>query len=337
MKKNTTDSKVVIFSQAPADIRHVLYLYEGLRSGASILIVVVNARSNYEYLRSLNLAAAIDFVPLVSPKNVLAFLALRVRLESFWRKNFLDLERAQVYFFARNFDYVTPFFVERLSSQNQIYYTELYHTDGLDATGVRCLLSKAFFRIFLGIKIRFFLGSGHPVYQYLMPTNVLFRSSDIELQLVSSYYHRPKIKKDRSLLLFESNGELQEWYESYQEDLEKIINDLISEFDIFIKPHPRLGCSAFLYSMDVEVIDGSVPAEMLSLDCFECIMGIETTSLVTADHPRKISIINLFRVRDESVRGYYKRYLDHLGAGKFSYVNDIDSLIYRSPDSVAPA
>lgn len=337
MKKNTTDNKVVIFSQAPADVRHVLYLYEGLRGDASISIVVVNARSNYDYLRSLSLEAAIDFVPLISPKNVLAFLALRVRLESFWRKNFFELKRAQVYFFARNFDYVTSFFVERLSSQNQIYYTELYYTDGPDITGVRCFLSKVLFRTLLGIKIRFFLGSGRPIYQYLMPPNVLFRSSDIKLQLVSAYCHQPKLKKDRSILFFESNGELQEWYESYREDLEKIINNLMSEFDIFIKPHPRLGCSAFLHSMGVEVMDGSVPAEMLSLDCFEYVVGIETTSLVTADHPRKISIINLFRVRDESVRGHYKRYLDHLGAGKFSYVNDIDSLIYRSPDSVAPA
>jgi len=63
--------KVILFSQAPADIKYVLFLYEKFKDDKQIDIIVVNVENNFKYLQSLNLKARLYFVPVIGAKNIL--------------------------------------------------------------------------------------------------------------------------------------------------------------------------------------------------------------------------------------------------------------------------
>ncbi len=131
------------------------------------------------------------------------------------------------------------------------------------------------------------------------------------------------ISSKNNLLLLESNSKLDQKFKNYQDDLIFILNVLKKKYNIYVKPHPRLGYSPFLDQYATGMIESFVPVELLCLDDFFIVIGIDSASIATASHDNKYSVIDLFSFKNNSEKQNLKKYLDELSNGSLKYIENV--------------
>ena len=112
--KTEMNNQTCIFFQAPAELPYVIQLYDEYKDKSHVKIVVVNVYSNYEFIKSLNLACAeIIFCewPRIKKNIILSIPSIRRYLKDFWALNFESTSEGNVFFFSASFDWVTAFFI----------------------------------------------------------------------------------------------------------------------------------------------------------------------------------------------------------------------------------
>jgi hypothetical protein len=316
---------MVLFSQAPADIQYVLSLYDKYKNKYKILIVVVNVKNNYKYFESLNLGVRVDFIPLVGQNKKLEFLKYVFKLRTIYSVLFKNISDAEVYFFSKNYDYVTAFFIEKLMKNNTIYFYDIYKIDGEELGGYKYTLKKLIIKFLFGINIKFFSLPPSIAYQYKFDNKNVHQISSVNSAKLYKYRIK-KINNKKNLLLFESNGEQSEDFLNYKENMMTILNELKDRYNIYIKPHPRLGYSQILNKYKVNVIPDYIPGELVDTKDFDIVLGIDSSSIAIIKHHNKYSLINLFEFKDDTRKQYLKEYLDNLSIKNILYIKNIKSI-----------
>lgn len=321
--------QLILFSQAPADIIYVLSLYEQKKDHYKVKIIVVNVINNFKFLKSLKLKAEIEYVPVIAKKNLLKLFIFFIRLRIIYIKLFNKIDRSEVYFFSNTEDYVTAFFIEKLSLKHNVYFIDIHKIKGPEIFGFKNSLSKIIVQFLLGIRIKFFIHySGVSAYQALFDLNrVAEKKLNPNVNLSKQYQYRINNQADKKkLLLFEGNGALSILYVDYEKTLRAIIEKLSKKYKIYIKPHPRLGYSDFLNDYDVIIVENHIPSEFIFLDNFDVILGIVTTAIATSKHYNKYSLINLFEFTDKSAKIKFKKHMDDISGRTLTHISDIEKI-----------
>jgi hypothetical protein len=321
--------QLILFSQAPADIIYVLTLYEQKKENYKVKIVVVNVINNFKFLKSLKLKAEIEYVPIIAKKNTLKLLTFFLRLRFMYLKLFNKIYKAEVYFFSNTADYATAFFIEKLSYTSNVYFIDIHKIKGPEVYGFKNSLSKIAVKFLLNIKIKFFISySGGTGYQYLFdPNRVVEKKLNPNENVLNQYQYRINNQGNKKkLLLFEGNGASSSFYVDYEMTLGAIIEKLSKKYEIYIKPHPRLGYSDFLTNYDIVIVESHIPSEFIFLKNFDVILGIVTTAIATAKHYNKYSLINVFKFNDDNVKVKFKKHMDDISGGSLNYISDIEKI-----------
>lgn len=320
--------ELIIFSQASADIQYVLYLYEKYNKKYNITIYVVNKKNNFNFFKLLNLSANIEYIPLVAKKNILKFLFFIFELQIIHRRSFSKTKDAKIYFFSDYYDYVTPFFIERLKEQNQIYFMDLYKIKEPDIGGLIVTLQKLIVSLILGYKIEFFNFNGMKIYRYKYDKNIVQNKIlQIESNSLTKFYVDIELinNNKKNLLFFESSKDKQ-IFKNYVSDLENLIKKLTKTYNVYIKPHPSNGYTEILKKLDVEIIQDCVPSELLNIKKFDILGGIISASVGTIDHINKYSFMKLFTPNDNVQIESYEKYLNNL-SNSIIFVENINDIV----------
>jgi hypothetical protein len=319
---------MVLFAQGSTDIKYILSLYDENKESHNITIIVVNILSNYVLLNGLNLKAQIEFIPVINKNKIIKFIFFVFELRRRYKSLFQNQQGLTVYFFAVNYDYVTAFFIERLLKNNEVYFFDVYKKDGPKVHGLKNLLNKTILKALFGIRVKYWLFSDSMAYQYLFDKNKVHEVKlTVNEESLSKYKTGITTKMDRrSLLYLDSNDAMDGIFTNPERDLASIFDELSKIYDIYIKPHPRLGYSKVLDKYNVEVVGVGIPSELLSYNNFEVVLGVYTTSLATIVHENKISIISLLEFNNSLTKTNIKRDLDSLMEGHIKYVKHISEI-----------
>jgi len=298
----TTDGrkKILIFSQAPADIKYTICLYEEYVKSHEILICVVNVFNDYRYLKSLNLDCGLLFIPLFSMKNPFNVIRQKCILARTYKEIFRHCRGAKIYFNSKDFDFGTYYFIGKLYSSNTVYFYDFYKHEGDIATSLplRNILQKLLLSCIVGNRVSYIkMGSCFvPRFEYrgMGIKEVVLRTNPDNL---TKYMFDVPVSVKRRILLYESNGQQDPRFVDYGKTLEEILRVFADcEFEVFIKPHPRLGYSRLLTGRGLNFIESYIPAEMIKYESFQYVIGFATMSITStrgAGKTRALSLMDL--------------------------------------------
>lgn len=285
--------KVIIFCNAPFYVQQTLGLYEKYRGKAEISIFILQVEGLYKFLDSLNLVLErLEFLPnlphrfrLASPvKNLLNMVTLsRVK-----RRFFKGIQNAEVFFAGAFLDPVMHACVAHLLKKNRL--TDFgYPSIGLKRFCLYTWKQRLFLKQFewmTGAKT--YLGSlcdsdEHRQVQFFddgaygIPVEQEF----VDFAIIRRYSWRIDAQSDRRRLLFMENnlGHMYYHYEDSMRQLLDVLND--AGFEVYIKPHPRIGCSPFLRELTgLQFIPGYVPSQFIRDEDFCAVGSLGSTSLI---------------------------------------------------------
>lgn len=313
---------IVLFSQSSADIQYVLSLYKANKSN-NIKIIVINVYNNYKFFKNLNLKAELFFIPTVSLKNIYKYTLLLFKIKRFYKEHFFALKDTDIYFFSKNYDYTTAYFVEKLSKCNKVKFIDInkskYDVKNNILNSIKIFILKSS----LGIKVYFDSYS----YIYKLNNKIELLEMDILNSELNEFKYNVNTKKNtkKNLLFFESDSSSYDWFQNYSKDLKYIMDILVKNYNIFVKPHPRLGYTKLLNEYNVTFIDDFIPSELLYLEKFNIVIGVETSSLATINFEKTYSLINLFEYNDLSRKQYIMSYLKNLSSNNIIFLDNLSS------------
>lgn len=315
----------IIFCQAPYDVQYVLSLYDRNIESYNITIIVVNVINNYKFIKSLGLTAKVYFLPLNRLNSPISLIKSLMSLNKFYKEKLSFYRGSCVYFFSISHDYVTAILVHKLISKNNVFYMDIYGIKNAYLDCLRTSFKTYFFEILTGVHIRFFSGRVGSGYDYILSPSI----SSIELGVVDveSYKFKPLGDSDkRKVLIYEGKGEIAHLTTNYHSVLKNVILILSSRFDVYIKPHPRLGATDLIYDMGVEVIPAEIPAELLDTKDYSIIFGFGSTSIASQIHSNKYSLLDLCEFSEKDDVTVFKSYLEGVTSSGFVYLSNIAEL-----------
>jgi len=332
------EKKITIFCQAPPDVLHILNLYEINRGKAAISVIVINVKSLYDYFKSLNLKLQeLEFIPYnlsFSIRKPFSFIKGRNQLKTLYKKLFNDKYNETIYFFALWFDWVTFFFLKELSQNNiLIYYRYYLYVPEVGREHYNLKEQYILFQYYLLTGIKFQYTDEKQTLRLLFP----YKKYNIDVQqaiepdkdTLKRYLYKVKKVKEKSILLFESNLQPNNIIKDYEKTILHIIEELKKRgYLIYIKAHPRLGHTKVIESVIDQFLPGEIPAELIDVSIFNCIVGIQSFSLVYFSKLSNnvYSLINLFDFYDNSVKRNYINYLNENSKFNIRFANTIAEL-----------
>ena len=204
---------------------------------------------------------------------------------------------------------------------------DIYNIDGKEIISIQNNIKVKIMKYLFDIDIKFFSIAGANAYQYLFDKNKINTISiKVNPKDLDGYRYKINSNHKKNLLLFESNGILDKSFVNYQKELTQIILKVIDKYDVYIKPHPRLGYSKFLNTYKINIIESYIPSELLRISDFDIVLGIDSASIATGQHLNKFSLIDLFEFSDETRKNYLKNYLNKLSKNKLIYLDSIDGI-----------
>ena len=256
------DGNMILFSQSASDIQYILSLYERYKNEKDIKIYIVNVENNYKFLKSLDLKAKLEFIPIVAQKKIFKYIWFSFKLRFLYRKLFSDTRQAKIYFFSDNYDYVTSFFIEKLYQDNEVYFIDIYKQNFSEKKSTLNNIKKAIMYCLLGIQVYF----NEYSYIYILNNKIKKINMTVKQDDIEKYKYKVICENSHknNLLLYESNSGSDKWFVDYNRDLANIINKVSNDYNIYVKPHPRFGYSKFLEKYSVTIISDYIPSELLT-------------------------------------------------------------------------
>lgn len=336
--------RIIIFCQAPADIRYALELYENNKELSEITIYVINVHNVYLFLKSLDLYyVVIEFIPYsgrFSMRNPISILLERIRLQLLWSNFFSNIINSKVYFFSIYEDWLTAFFVKNLAYKNDVYYLDYYDFSAnifdRRTESMNSHIKKVLYFLLTGVSFKFQVIEKLPEFDFtqynIKQKKYILGNVDLSKYMFNVHGSHSNNNK---VFVFISPCE----DSIFQKDSYDLIQfEILSLFknkgwDIYVKGHPRLGVPANIDNLvDVEV-PSFIPAEFLNLTDFSLICGGITSSLAAfSENYNTFSFLNLFNYIDISHKNSYKLFLDKLSNNRLKYFhtfNDITDEILK--------
>lgn len=334
---------VVVFCQAPADIKHALALYEKESARSFFHFYVVTVEGMAQFLRSLNLANA-SVVYLGSPpfsptlRHLGNNLAVAEWLRTRRKEHFARFSHAQVYYFTNDRDWVTASFVAYLSQRNRVTHISHYpYVCTPVPTNLKARLVMLVFRWLTGARLEW-----RRIEDADCLSMVAYFRHDlhgIETQpadpdasaVLQKYAYAPDLALENAILYFDAPDE-DNAIDRYDERLREIVGALTqSGLTLLVKPHPRLSCSLpFQQAAHLCFLPAFVPGEFLPVRRFKAVLGICSSALGEAGVQRAgqgvWSIIDLFEWRKPAEHRYYKSLVSRYARGQIGFAASLAEL-----------
>ena len=332
---------IILFCQAPADIQYVLSIYERDKYKAEITIFCINVEGMFNFFKSLELELKdlvfISYTGLqISYKKPIHFIKAKNTLNALYNKYFKNIHEHKIFFFSHFFDFVTFFFISKLSKSNSISFINHYD-DAIKKNyfrpkkSLRLRINKSMYNFVTGINFDFYKFNNSMIIEFPIEYyNITEITENILDDIVFSKYKYSLDKVDSySILFLEANYLDSDTYINYEETTMKILSLLKqNEYFIYLKPHPRIGYSKFIEKQVDLVVNADIPAEFISERQFDYIVGIGSSGLsyfANRKNTITISLVNLYQFKEEKIK---KRAVDYLNdiSSNIVFVNNFNEL-----------
>ncbi len=330
--------KISIFCQAPGDVIHTLALYHKYSEKANISIYCINVENIYKYIKSLNLKLDnLEFIPYdfnLSIKNPLSIITTRKKLRKIYRNLFLKKENETIYFFSIWFDWVSFFFISKLYKRNKfIFYKHYLAVPEEGKTQYDFKEKIQLLQLYLITNIKLQYTTETSVKRLLFPYKKYNIKSQLPLKInqdiFKPYLYKTENNLTKSVLFFESELSNYNLFKNYIAETTEIIEFLQKQgFKVFIKGHPSLGSSKEISNICNSIIPKEIPAELLDVDSFDYIIGIQSSSLsyFAKEGNKVLSLINLLNFTQKKTKEMYIKYLNENSNNKVKYPKIIKEL-----------
>ena len=137
---------LILFFQAPANLPYLLKQYEENVGKRNIYIYVMNVENDYKFIKSLNLdVKEIVFISYewLAPRYFRTWLTQRKRVRKIYLQHLKWIKNASIYFYSAVSDWMTFYFIKKLSKNrsNEVVYAD--HYDMLEKRMVKRSLNQA--------------------------------------------------------------------------------------------------------------------------------------------------------------------------------------------------
>ena len=336
-------SPVVVFCQAPADIKHALGLYERDGGRSFFYFYVVTVEGMAQFLRSLKLEnASVEFLGQRPHSPTLRHIRTNVAVANWLRaqrgKHFAQFANARVYYFANDRDWVTASFVAYLSRRNNVTHISHYpYVCTRTRTNLKERLVIQVYRWITGASMEWCRIEGADNLSMVLffrhdRHGIETQPADRELSgVLRKYRYEPAVPAENAVLFFDGPDE-DDAIQNYDDRLRGIIDVLVRlDLRILVKPHPRVPCSVPLQEdTRLDILPAYVPGEFLPLRRFKAVLGIASAALGEAGIQRAglgvYSIIHLFEWRNPADRDYFASLVRRYAREQITFIGSLEEL-----------
>lgn len=320
----------IFFCSAYNDVSHILALIERKKVDGN-LIIVVNNYQCYKYLDMLNIINTnILFLSskLLTFKNPINWIRERKNIRNINNNILKRIRNAEVVFFATFYDLLTCKCIDILKSNNKVYLSIPIEDDFIASKKISpkdkllSLIYKLKFQSFIRFNNKV---TGLPLFYVKKYLNTDLVAAEEELQFVRKKY-AIKVNKNKPFILFlDAEDNYDEIINNYFQDISKVFN-LLTNYNTYIKGHPRLGVSKIALTFNFKKIDSYIPIEFINLSNCKCVIGIESIALANIANQgiNAISLLKILDYKDSSIRNGWIGYLERYCKSNIYYSETID-------------
>ena len=258
-----------------------------------------------------------------------------------YRQHFKWIKNASIFFYSAVSDWMTFYFIKKLSKNisNEIIYAD--HYDMLEKRRENRPLSQAekleklMYWFVTGIRMDF----NFKQIMYAMP----YRRYNIrkieaeEIKSTKDYQYVPNTDSGRKNILYLSNPWSADGHQAKEAAaLETVgfIEQLKKKgFKFIIKGHPRLLLDDRFAKAADEVIPPYILSEFINVDKIDVVLCVESSAahyFTEFTNVPVYSMIYLYQSASEEKKHYYAQYLRELTHGKIKFLQDLDELLCGS-------
>ena len=329
--------EIIIFCQAPADIQYALAIYDRNRNNTRISIFCINVEGMYKFISSLNLnLKKLIFIPYVidiSIKKPVDIFTERNRIKRLFKEYFFEMTEDELYFFSNRYDWVLYSILVKLYKNNKIYLIDHYKYTSVknikENFSIKRVIIKLIYQFITGVYMNSLLSNNKLILSFPIDKfDVKKLATPQNIQKIRNKYQFNGLIKKRSVLIFESGISDSEMIQNYEQTIYKIIQIFIKhDFNIYIKPHPRLGFTKRLQNVG-KLIPPHIPGEFLPISEFISVFGISSAVIgkLAMDNKNIYSIIDCFNFINISNKISYKKYLNEQSNNKIIFISNLKNL-----------
>jgi len=326
-------NNLIIFVQAPADVIHLLKIYEKEKDNKIFFVYCINVKFSFDYIKKLNLdLKVLDFIPYnfkVSFRNIFSLIGVRLKLKSLFKSNFEHFKKSKVLFFSPWYDWITFYLLDKLvKNNNQISYYQHYLNVSTEPKKIfsikeRIILFK--YKIMTGINLSYANDNLYDRLLFNISNYQITKEKKIDSDSeIHKYLYKPSDSNKNSILLLETN--LKDIIDSYSKTLISILKIYKKKgFEIIVKGHPRNGFSQSIKTSISDEIPKYIPAELVDISSFDYVIGIHSFSLCyfSKNHNKVYSIINSFDFNNKIQKNETIKYLEVNSEYQIKFSNPI--------------
>lgn len=331
---------LILFFQAPANLPYLLKQYEENVGKKNIYIYVMNVENDYKFIKSLNLKVKeITFISYewLVPRYRRTWLTQRKRVRKVYRQHFKWIKNASIYFYSAVSDWMTFYFVKKLSENrsNEVFYAD--HYDMLDKRMEKRPLNQAekLERLMYWFVTGIWMDFNFNQIMYAMPYqryNIRKIVAE-EIQSTKDYQYVPNTDPGRKNILYLSNPWSADGLKAKEtaalETVQFIKHLKRKGFNFIIKGHPRLLLDDRFAKAADEVIPPYILSEFINVDKVDVILCVESSAahyFTEFTNKPVYSLIYLYHSASEESKDYYAQYLKDLTHGKINFLQSLDEL-----------
>lgn len=331
---------LILFFQAPANLPYLLKQYEENVGKKNIYIYVMNVENDYKFIKSLNLKVKdITFISYewLVPRYRRTWLTQRKRVRKVYRQHFKWIKNASIYFYSAVSDWMTFYFIKKLSKNrsNKVIYAD--HYDMLEKRMEKRPLNQAekLERLMYWFVTGIWMDFNFNQIMYAMPYqryNICKIVAE-EIQSTKDYQYVPKTDSSRKNILYLSNPWSADGHKAKEsaalETVQFIEQLKRNGFYFIIKGHPRLLLDDRFAKAADEVIPPYILSEFINVDKIDVILCVESSAahyFTEFTNKPVYSLIYLYQSASQESKDYYAQYLRDLTHGKIKFLKSIDEL-----------
>lgn len=331
---------LILFFQAPANLPYLLKQYEENVGKKNIYIYVMNVENDYKFIKSLNLKVKeIIFIPYewLVPRYRRTWLTQRKRVRMVYRQHFKWIKNATIYFYSAVSDWMTFYFVKRLSKNgtNEVIYAD--HYDMLEKRMEKRFLKPAekLERLMYWFVTGIWMDFNFNQIMYAMPYQRYHIRKIVaeEIQSTQDYQYVPNTDPYRKNILYLSNPWSADGHIAKEaaalETVQFIECFKKKGFKFIIKGHPRLLLDDRFAKAADEVIPPYILSEFINVEKIDVILCVESSAahyFTEFTNKPVYSLIYLYHSASEESKNYYAQYLRDLTHGKIIFLKSLDEL-----------
>ena len=331
---------LILFFQAPANLPYLLKQYEENVGKKNIYIYVMNVENDYRFIKSLNLKVKeITFISYewLVPRYRRTWLSQRKHVRIVYQQHFKWIKNATIYFYSAVSDWMTFYFVKKLSKNgnNEVIYAD--HYDMLEKRMEKRSLMPAekLERLMYWFVTGIWMDFNFNQIMYAMPYQRYHIRKIVaeEIQSTKDYQYVPNTDPYRKNILYLSNPWSADGHMAKEaaalETVQFIECFKKKGFKFIIKGHPRLLLDDRFAKAADEVIPPYILSEFINVEKVDVILCVESSAAhyyTEFTNKPVYSLIYLYNSASEESKNYYAQYLRDLTHGKIIFLKSLDEL-----------